>query len=133
MNIPQLTSALAGHEPDPDAVLASLKAKRRRRNRDRGLLGAAVVLVVAVAVVVWRPWTPSSPPATNPPQEANGCASMSLPDTLAAAVQGGASVILANGSLTSAHVLDDQTYQEMRLHSARTLAGPVMAADTIGG
>jgi hypothetical protein len=132
VNIPQLTSALAGHEPDPGAVLAALRTKRRRRNRTRGLSAAAVVFVVAVAVVVWRPWTPSPPPAENPPQEANGCASMSLADTLAAAVRGGATVILANGSLTSAHVLDNQAYDEMRLHSVRTLAGPALAADSTG-
>ncbi|MGW4527481.1 hypothetical protein [Amycolatopsis sp. NPDC004378] len=134
MNVDQLTSALAAHDADPDAVLSALHTKRRRRVRNRGLAAVGLAAaVVAALVVVWQPWTTSpQPAATAPPDIANGCGSVSLRDTLAMARQSGASVLVANGSLTRKTVADNEIYYEMVLSSVQTLSGPPITSGTSG-
>lgn len=126
MNVEHLTAALTSHDADPNAALTALRAKRRRNH---GLLVGGVVAAVAVATVAGlHPWSGSRPVLAG----ANGCAQISLPDTLTMARQGGASVILATGSLTGHTVTDSQTHHEMRLQSIRTLSGPPVAIGSSG-
>ena len=133
MNVDQLTSALAAHDADPDAVLSALHAKRRRRVRNRSLAIGALAAAVIAALAVWQPWTTApQPAATAPPDMANGCGSVSLRDTLAMARQSGASVIVANGSLTRKTVYDNQIYYEMALNSVQTLSGPPITSGSNG-
>jgi hypothetical protein len=139
VNLEQLTAALARHDADPDAVLAALRADRRRRARNRALiLGAVAVTAVAVAVVVLQPWTaPTRHAVTAPPNPtgtpvANGCASMSLQQTLTLARQGGASVIIATAALTGRTATDEQVYHEMVLRNVQTLSGPSITSDSTG-
>lgn len=145
MNPSDLTAAFAGHDPDPGAVKAAFHAKRRRRTRNRYLAasgGLAAAGVVAVMSVL-QPWAsapgpagagqPAGPPA---PSAAGGCAAVSLPETLATAVRRGASVIVADGSLTGKTAAGSATggeiYYQMLLRSVRTLAGPAVASGSTG-
>lgn len=133
MNVDQLAAALAAHDADPESVLTALHAKRRRRVRNRGLAAGGLAAALIAALIVWQPWTTSpQPAATAPPDMANGCGSVSLRDTLAVARQSGASVIVANGSLTGKTVADTQIYYEMVLSSVRTLSGPPISSGTSG-
>jgi hypothetical protein len=59
----------------------------------------------------------------------SGCGSVSLPETLAMARQGGASVIVATGSLTGETA---QVHHQMVLRSVRTLSGPVVVSGSTG-
>jgi hypothetical protein len=140
VDLEQLTAALAQHDPEPDTVMAAFRAKRHRRARNLTMYGGGLAAVAIVAVVaVLQPWAaapqpggtaqPTGPPASPP---ANGCASISLPETLAMARQGGASVIVADGSLTGKTVLDGQVYYEMILRSVQTLSGPAIALGSTG-
>lgn len=139
MNLEQLAAALAQHDADPDAVKAAFRAKRHRR-RNRYLTacgGLAAVGIVAVAAVL-QPWATTPQPAGtaqptgSTPPVASGCASISLQETLAMARQGGASVIVANGSLTGRTVVDGQAYHEMKLRSVQVLSGPAIASGSTG-
>lgn len=142
MDREQLMAALAMHDADPDAVMVSFRTKRRRRARNRGLAAcgglAAVGIVAAVAVL--KPWASALPPTaahgtSGPPttSPASGCASVSMPDTLATARRGGASVIVAVGSLTGkTAVSGGQVYYQMSLRSVRTLSGPPIASGSTG-
>ena len=134
MNVEQLTTALARHDPDPDGVMAAFHSKRRAATRRR--IGAAGVLAVAAAAVlllaVQRPWAsgPAARPAAGSQAVADGCASVPLPETLAMARQGGASVIVATGSLTGTTAVDGQVYYGMTLRSVRTLSGPTVRSSS---
>jgi hypothetical protein len=131
MNVEQLTAALSMHDAAPEAVLAALRAKQRRAVRQRGLVvGGVAVAVAAVLVVTLRPWASAIPAASAPPDAANGCAVVSLADTLAMARQGGASVIIATGTLTGRTAQDAQIYHQMRLSAVRTLSGAPLTGGT---
>lgn len=142
MNREELMAALTEHDADPGAVMAAFRAKRGRRSRNRGLAacgGLATAGIIAAAAVL-QPWAPtqshtvarrtSQPPVTSP---ASGCATVSIPQTLATARRSGASVIIAVGSLTSkTAVSSGQVYYQMRLRSVRTLSGPAIASGSTG-
>jgi hypothetical protein len=131
VNVEQLTAALSEHDAAPDAVLTALRAKQRRGIRQRGLLIAgAAVAVGAVLVITLRPWASATPSVSAPPDAANGCAVVSLAETLAMARQGGASVIIATGTLTGRTAQDTEIYYQMTLSSVRTLSGPPLTGNT---
>lgn len=137
MDLDQLAAALAQHGADPEPVMAAFRAKRRRRARNRNLTiggGLAAVAIVA-GVAAAQPWATAPRPAgtAQPTGQAvgNGCASISLPETLAMARQGGASVIVADGSLTGKTALNE-IYHEMILRSVQTLSGPAIATGSTG-
>jgi hypothetical protein len=125
VNVERLGSARA------EESAAAARGRRLRAVRNRGLVaGGVAVVVAAVVVVVLRPWATSDPAV--PPASANGCAVISLADTLSLARQGGASIIVATGSLTGRTVLDSESYYEMRLRSVQTLRGPAVATGWVG-
>lgn len=127
MNDELLTTALGQHDPDPDSVMAAFRAKRRHRTRTRGLAvtGIAAVAVIAVTAVL-QPW--STPKTAAKPQVADGCATIPLRETLASARQGGASIIVANSSLTGKTKSDGDIYYQVKLRSVQTLSGPAVTA-----
>ncbi len=131
MDISELTTAFAQHDPDATEVLAGLRTKRRRRTHTRLLTGTALggCVIIAVAVVL-SPSSTSPPNSGTAPAQAQGCAAMSLDETLAAARSGGASVVIAHGALPGRQTQDSggSVYDAMVLSSVRTLAGPAIAS-----
>jgi len=100
--------------------------------------GLVVVAIVALAAVL-QPW--AAPPRQDGAAEpagagkspgGSGCASVSLPEALALARRGGASVIVANGSLTGKTAAHGQIYYKMALRSVTTLSGPAVASGSAG-
>jgi hypothetical protein len=141
VELEQLTEVLTQTDADPDAVLAAFRVKRHRRARRRHLAvgGGLAAAVIVALVVVLQQWataprlhlTPGATGSANPPG-ASGCASIPLRDVLAMARQGGASVIVADGSLTGRSVVDGQVYDQMALRAVRTLSGPAIASGGAG-
>lgn len=142
MDREQLIAALAKHDADPGAVMAAFRAKRRRRARDRRLAvgGGLAAFGIVTALAVVQPWASAPSPTaarrvTGPPTapQASGCASVSMPQTLATAERSGASVIVAVGSLTGKTATSEgQIYYQMLLRSVRTLSGPSIASGSAG-
>jgi hypothetical protein len=140
VNLEQLTAALTQHDADPDAVMATFHAKRHRHARNRNLaIGGVAAAAIVMVVAMLQPWatpprsaTTAQPNAPGKPTAATGCASVSLQETLAMARQGGASVIVANGSLTGKTVVDGQIYHQMILQSVQTLSGPAITSGSTG-
>ncbi|WP_239334210.1 hypothetical protein [Frankia sp. CiP3] len=143
-DLEQLLASRAQEDTDPGAVVtaihSSFRSRRQRRARNRtlvigGLAGAAIVILAAV-LQTWatppRPATTAQPGAAGTRAAANGCVSLSLRQTLAIAGQGGASVLVASGSLTGETVIDGQAFHQMIMHSVRTLSGPVITSDSTG-
>jgi hypothetical protein len=140
VDLDQLAAALAQHDADPDPVMAAFRAKRRRRARNRNLTigGGLAAIAIVAGVAAAQPWAtaPRSAGTAQPTGQANspagnGCASVSLQETLAMARQGGASVIVADGSLTGKTALNG-IYHEMILRSVQTLSGPAIASGSTG-
>ena len=126
MNREELIAALADHDPDEAAVLAAVRIKRRDRSRSRVLAAAALTVCVVVGALVARQETsPSSTPA------ADGCASISVQQTLAEAKASGASVVIATGTLTGQVASEGAVYNGLALHAVRTLSGPAIASGTL--
>ncbi|MFF4795458.1 hypothetical protein ACFY2M_38370 [Streptomyces sp. NPDC001276] len=122
MDVDDLTTALASHTPDPEAVLAALQTKRRKRARRR-ILAAGGAAVVAAGVITL--WSAGSGTPTAPPAAADGCAVMPLQEDFAVAREEGFSVVLAKGVLTGRSASPaGPVYAEMRLSDVRTLSGP---------
>lgn len=133
MNTDELTAALDAHVPDQEAVLARMAAKRSARRRRR-LLTTGAVASVAALIAVGAVWWPRGddprrlgPPAAGPAQVADGCAVIPLAEVIAAAKTSGASVIVADGTLTGRSARSELIYHEMALTSVRTLTGPSVA------
>ncbi|HEX6499848.1 MAG TPA: hypothetical protein VF054_12565 [Micromonosporaceae bacterium] len=138
MDLDQLTTALAQHDPDPQTVLAALNDKRHRYARNRWLVAASGGVAAAAIVVVVTSLGAPSPHSvvpgerdSPPPAVANGCAVIPLSQTLAMARQSGASVIVATGTLTG-KTADRQLYHEMTLQSVQTITGPPIASGSSG-
>ena len=94
------------------------------RNRYLALGASVATTAVLAALVVSRP-----SPRTSPSTAADGCASISLQDTLAVAKSAGALVIVADSTLTGNTVQDGPIYNEMTLHNVETISGPIIASD----
>ncbi len=132
MDVEELTAALTRHEPDPDTVLASFSAKRRARRgvvRGRIIAAASAVLVVA-AVVGLVGFLRHGGEDT----AADGCGYDPLSTVFSQAREGGASVIVAKGTLTGRTTAapTEATYDQMALTSVRTLGGPTVRSGTLG-
>lgn len=134
MDLDQLTTALAGHDADPETVMTAFRRKRRRRARNRYLpLGTAAAAALGLTIGLLPGATAPRPTATavSPGQTASGtaladgCARIPLRERLATARSAGASVIVGYGSLTG-HTAAG--YDAMALWSVRTLAGPPIAS-----
>jgi hypothetical protein len=136
MDVDQLNAAMSAHDPDVEAVLRTVRAKQHARRRRWLVLGAGVVtglLLVSAAALLRRDDDGPSRPAPAPPaQVADGCASMPLGDTLANAKSAGASIVIARATLTGRSAQDGLVYDELALHSVRTISGPAVAADSAG-
>ncbi|GII59250.1 hypothetical protein Pth03_76390 [Planotetraspora thailandica] len=143
MDVDDLTDALTAHTPDPQSVLVALQTKRGKRAHRRVLAAAGGAVAVAVpAILLWTaglgaPAPDSSaahgsaPTTAGAPEGASACATVSLQRQFAEAREGGASVILAKGTLTGRRGPHDpefypEVYAEMRLTDVRTLSGPAI-------
>jgi hypothetical protein len=110
--------------------MAAFRAKRRRRVRNRVLVGSGLTVgVVLAAAVLLQPEAPGSD-KTGGINSADSCVSMSLEETFDDARQAGASIIVANGTLTGRTTLDGNIYYEMVLNTVDTLSGPAIAPGT---
>ena len=119
----------------------------RTRHRILAATGGAVAVVLAaVAVVTLRGANPGASPASPPSSSApaakaatgaslaESCTGALLSSQLAASVRGGASVIVATGSLTGKAATGDPAaagaaaFYAMTLQSVQTLRGPAVAS-----
>jgi hypothetical protein len=134
MDVDQLNAAMSAHDPDVEAVLRTVRAKQHARRRRWLVLGAGVVaclLLVSAAALLRRDDDGPSRPAP-PAQVADGCASMPLGETLAKAKSAGASIVIARATLTGRIAQVGLVYDELALHTVRTISGPAVAADSAG-
>jgi hypothetical protein len=119
-------------------------AGRRRLSLRRWVAGggavtvALVLAVVAVTTGSFHPPDDIGPAATTSPASleqqhgAAGCAVVSLQQTLDEARQGGASAIIATGTLSGTTTVDGEVYGQMVLSSIQTLSGAAIASGTTG-
>ena len=120
-----------------------VRYSKRLLTRHRILAATGAAAAVVLAVVASYALHPtehrqaSPAPVGNPaagPGPAWSCISMPLRSQLAAAVQGGASVIVATGTLTGKSVTEDPAaagapaFYAMTLQSVQTLRGPAVAS-----
>ncbi len=124
---------------DQSAVRA---AGRRRLSLRRRVVGGAATVALALAVVAVTtdsfhlPETigPAAITSPAPLQQYGsvGCAVESLQQTLGEARQGGASAIIATGTLSGTTTVDGEVYGQMVLSSVQTLSGTAIASGTTG-
>ena len=118
-------------------------AGRRRLSLWRRVVGggaATVALALAVVAVTTDSFhLPETigPAATTSPAPLQqygsvGCAVESLQQTLDEARQGGASAIVATGTLSGTTTVDGEVYDQMVLRSVQTLSGAAIASGTTG-
>jgi hypothetical protein len=114
-----------------------------RRRTPAAAAGAAAVALAAVACTTSTPAAAGAagPAASGPaagPGSADACTGAPLKSQLATAVQDGASVIVAAGTLTGKRVTGDPAtagapaFYAMTLNSVRTLRGPAVAPGSAG-
>jgi hypothetical protein len=148
MNIDQLKLALTRDTPDPEAVIARLRAKQRVRRQRRLLVGVGggMACVLGISIGLIAAFSPSSvnQPSPSPTQAtgpvlgmADACGAPSFASDIAYAKSVRASVILARGRLigktTPDHVggpgtpLSGLLFHEMELDTVKTLSGPRIA------
>lgn len=131
MDVEELTAALTRHEPDPDAVLASFRAKRQARRRlIRGRIMATTTSILVAVVVVGLIGILRHSAASGA-SSAGGCGYDPLSKTLSNARKDGASVIVGKGELTG-RTTSDLRWNQMALTSVRTLSGPTIHPVTLG-
>ncbi|HEX6526028.1 MAG TPA: hypothetical protein VF070_39350 [Streptosporangiaceae bacterium] len=144
MDLEELTAALSEHTPDPESVLARFHEKQRRRAKRRTLAAscaASAAVIAALAAFLPRmgempsysvvPAAGSAATASSGIQAAHAgsCAPVPLRTALADARTGGASVIVADGTLTG-HTTDGLVAVVLR--DVRTLHGPRIASGATG-
>lgn len=148
VDLEELTAALSEHTPDPESVLDRFHDKRRRRAKRRTAaagIAAGAAAIAALAIFVPRmaaspssqvvatagSATAGSATALSGGQAAAGasCTPVPLRTALASARTDGASVIVADGTLTG-HTRDG--LNALVLRDVRTLHGPRIASGVTG-
>jgi len=133
VDVNELRTALSRHDPDPDAVLDNLKAKRQRRHRRRqGIVSSlAVAAIIAAGAGAWFTMGPPSGShhsANQPGSAAEAAGCTPLDDWLSRAR--GSSVITGVGTLSGRTGLDGYINHEVVITNIKTLSGPKIADAT---
>lgn len=130
----ELRARAAAGVPAMSLDQAAVRSAGRRRLSSRRRVvggGLATMVLVLAAIGVLKLWAPQRG-AAGASAVTDGCAVVSLQQTLDEARQGGASVIIATGTLSGTTTVDGDVYGQMVLRSVQTLSGAAIAPGTTG-